>query len=84
MAQIARAAIHPLLAGGTMLYFRALRGGLDDLPPPIRRLRAKLEARGARRLAGHACAPARTRSGNRRTPEAERLASASSARWNCA
>ena len=23
----------PLLVGGTMLYFRALRGGLDDLPP---------------------------------------------------
>jgi tRNA dimethylallyltransferase len=23
----------PLLVGGTMLYFRALRGGLDELPP---------------------------------------------------
>ncbi len=47
------AAIHargnvPLLAGGTMLYFRALRGGLDDLPPADPALRAELEARAVR------------------------------------
>jgi tRNA dimethylallyltransferase len=35
----------PLLAGGTMLYFRALLGGLDDLPPADTALRAELEAR---------------------------------------
>lgn len=37
----------PLLAGGTMLYFRALLGGLDDLPPADPDLRAMLEARAA-------------------------------------
>jgi tRNA dimethylallyltransferase len=35
----------PLLVGGTMLYFRALLGGLDDLPPADPELRALLEAR---------------------------------------
>lgn len=35
----------PLLVGGTMLYFRALLGGLDDLPPADPVLRAELEAR---------------------------------------
>ncbi len=34
----------PLLAGGTMLYFRALRGGLDDLPAADPAIRADLEA----------------------------------------
>ena len=38
----------PLLAGGTMLYFRALQGGLDDLPPADPALRAELEARAAK------------------------------------
>ncbi len=37
----------PLLVGGTMLYFRALLGGLDDLPPADPVLRAELEARAA-------------------------------------
>ena len=37
----------PLLVGGTMLYFRALLGGLDDLPPADPALRAELEARAA-------------------------------------
>jgi len=37
----------PLLVGGTMLYFRALLGGLDDLPPADPLLRAELEARAA-------------------------------------
>lgn len=44
------AAIHgrghiPCLVGGTMLYFRALRFGLDDLPAADAGLRAELEAR---------------------------------------
>ncbi|MBV7481553.1 tRNA (adenosine(37)-N6)-dimethylallyltransferase MiaA [Bordetella sp. BOR01] len=38
----------PLLAGGTMLYYKALREGLDDLPQADPALRAELEARAAR------------------------------------
>ena len=37
----------PLLAGGTMMYYKALRDGLDDLPQADPALRAKLEARAA-------------------------------------
>ncbi|ALM84434.1 tRNA (adenosine(37)-N6)-dimethylallyltransferase MiaA [Bordetella sp. N] len=37
----------PLLAGGTMLYYKALRDGLDDLPQADPALRADLEARAA-------------------------------------
>ena len=39
----------PLLAGGTMLYYKALRDGLDDLPQADPALRAALEARAAER-----------------------------------
>jgi tRNA dimethylallyltransferase len=35
----------PLLVGGTMLYFKALREGLSDLPPANVALRARLDAR---------------------------------------
>ena len=35
----------PVLAGGTMLYFRALTLGLADLPPAHPQIRAELEAR---------------------------------------
>jgi len=38
----------PLLVGGTMLYFRALRRGLNDLPGADATLRAEIEARAAR------------------------------------
>ncbi len=38
----------PLLVGGTMLYFRALREGLASLPPADPVLRAELDARAAR------------------------------------
>jgi tRNA dimethylallyltransferase len=34
----------PLLVGGTMLYFKALLGGLDDLPPANPTVRAQLDA----------------------------------------
>jgi tRNA dimethylallyltransferase len=34
----------PLLVGGTMLYFKALRDGLDDLPQADAALRAQLDA----------------------------------------
>ena len=37
----------PVLVGGTMLYVRALRQGLDDIPPSDPRLRATLDARAA-------------------------------------
>jgi tRNA dimethylallyltransferase len=39
----------PLLVGGTMLYFRALLNGLDDLPRADAPLRRQLEAEAARR-----------------------------------
>ncbi|MVW70113.1 tRNA (adenosine(37)-N6)-dimethylallyltransferase MiaA [Bordetella sp. 15P40C-2] len=37
----------PLLAGGTMMYYKTLRDGLDDLPKADPALRAELEARAA-------------------------------------
>ncbi len=37
----------PVLAGGTMLYFRALTRGLADLPPAQPAIRRELEARAA-------------------------------------
>ena len=37
----------PLLVGGTMLYFKALREGLSNLPPADAGLRARLDARAA-------------------------------------
>ncbi|MDF1782435.1 MAG: tRNA (adenosine(37)-N6)-dimethylallyltransferase MiaA [Alcanivoracaceae bacterium] len=37
----------PLLVGGTMLYFKALREGLAKLPAADQRVRAKLEAQAA-------------------------------------
>ncbi len=39
----------PLLVGGTMLYFKALREGLDDMPAADPPLRARLEAEAAER-----------------------------------
>ncbi|MBC7414352.1 MAG: tRNA (adenosine(37)-N6)-dimethylallyltransferase MiaA [Herminiimonas sp.] len=38
----------PLLVGGTMLYFKALQDGLDDLPPADPELRRALDADAAR------------------------------------
>jgi tRNA dimethylallyltransferase len=37
----------PLLAGGTMLYFKALIDGLDDMPPSVPEVRAAIEAQAA-------------------------------------
>ena len=45
MADITARGRIPLLVGGTMLYFRALKGGLDDLPRADPGLRAEIEAR---------------------------------------
>lgn len=38
----------PLLVGGTMLYFKALREGIDAMPPADPALRRELDARAAR------------------------------------
>ncbi|MFA7317319.1 MAG: tRNA (adenosine(37)-N6)-dimethylallyltransferase MiaA [Sulfuricella sp.] len=45
MAEITARGNIPLLVGGTMLYFKALREGLNDLPQADPALRAELEAR---------------------------------------
>ena len=37
----------PLLVGGTMLYFKALREGLSDLPPAYAAVRARIDVRAA-------------------------------------
>jgi len=44
MAEITAAGRVPLLVGGTMLYFKALREGLADLPDADPALRAKIDA----------------------------------------
>ena len=38
----------PLLVGGTMLYFKGLRDGLDDLPPADPALRSQIDMEIAR------------------------------------
>ena len=49
VAEITRRGALPLLVGGTMLYFKALRDGLDALPPADPALRAKLDREAAER-----------------------------------
>ncbi|MBL0720301.1 tRNA (adenosine(37)-N6)-dimethylallyltransferase MiaA [Piscinibacter sp. Jin2] len=49
MADIAARGALPLLVGGTMLYFKALFDGLDELPPADPALRAQIEAEAAAR-----------------------------------
>jgi tRNA dimethylallyltransferase len=44
MADITARGKIPLLVGGTMLYFKALRDGLSDLPPSNPTMRADLDA----------------------------------------
>lgn len=39
----------PLLVGGTMLYFKALIDGIDDMPPADAAIRAQLDAQAAQR-----------------------------------
>lgn len=48
MAQITARGRVPLLVGGTMLYFKALKEGLDPLPQADPQLRAEIDARAAR------------------------------------
>ena len=47
MAEIAARGRLPLLVGGTMLYFKALRDGLDELPQAEPELRARLDREAA-------------------------------------
>jgi tRNA dimethylallyltransferase len=47
MAEITARGKIPLLVGGTMLYFKALEGGLSGLPEAAREVRAKLDAEAA-------------------------------------
>lgn len=48
MSEISARGHIPLLAGGTMLYFKALRDGLADLPAADPTLRAQIDADAAR------------------------------------
>jgi tRNA dimethylallyltransferase len=47
MAEITARGKIPLLVGGTMLYFKALEGGLSGLPEANQAIRAKLDAEAA-------------------------------------
>ncbi|WP_235971334.1 tRNA (adenosine(37)-N6)-dimethylallyltransferase MiaA [Azohydromonas caseinilytica] len=47
MAQIRARGALPLLVGGTMLYFKALIDGLDEMPPSVPAIRAAIEAQAA-------------------------------------
>ena len=47
MAEITARGKIPLLVGGTMLYFKALEGGLSGLPEANQEVRAKLDAEAA-------------------------------------
>ena len=47
MADIRARGALPLLVGGTMLYFKALIDGLDDMPPSVPEVRADIEAQAA-------------------------------------
>ncbi|PPC94302.1 MAG: tRNA (adenosine(37)-N6)-dimethylallyltransferase MiaA [Methylotenera sp.] len=47
MAQISARGKIPILVGGTMLYFKALEGGLSGLPEANQEVRARLDARAA-------------------------------------
>jgi tRNA dimethylallyltransferase len=48
MAEIRSRGRLPLVVGGTLLYFKALRDGLDDLPTANLALRAEIDAQAAR------------------------------------
>jgi tRNA dimethylallyltransferase len=47
IAEIRARGALPLLVGGTMLYFKALEGGIDDMPAADPAVRARLEAQAA-------------------------------------
>jgi tRNA dimethylallyltransferase len=47
--EIAARGKHPLLVGGTMLYFKALAGGLDEMPAADAAIRAEIKIQAAAR-----------------------------------
>jgi tRNA dimethylallyltransferase len=47
ISEIAARGKLPMLVGGTMLYFKALRDGLDDMPPADAAIRATIEGEAA-------------------------------------
>lgn len=47
IAEIRARGALPLLVGGTMLYFKALLDGMDDMPPADAAVRARLDAQAA-------------------------------------
>ena len=74
----------PLLVGGTMLYFKALREGLSNLPPADVAVRARIDARAARgRLARTARRAGRCRSRRPRRGSMSTTPSAFSAHSKC-
>ena len=74
----------PILAGGTMLYFRALTRGLAQLPPAQPRIRAGARGGARPRRAGPRCMPS-WRGSIRQRPRASSptTRNASSARSRC-
>jgi tRNA dimethylallyltransferase len=65
----------PLLVGGTMLYFKALTQGLDDMPPADPAVRAELDAEARQKgLARDARRAGARGPGHGRAPGAQRLA----------
>ena len=65
----------PLLLGGTMLYFKALRDGLDAMPAADAALRAQIDARAAADgWPAAACRTAARGPGDRRAAGTERCA----------
>ena len=52
----------PLLVGGTMLYVKALRDGLSEMPAADAAVRAQIDAEAAARGAGRRCTPTWRRS----------------------
>jgi tRNA dimethylallyltransferase len=81
MADITAAGRIPLLVGGTMLYVKALREGLADLPQADAALRAGSTPKQPR-AAGRPCTPNWRRSiRRRRRASSPPMPSASSAHW---
>ena len=74
----------PLLVGGTMLYLRALTGGIAELPEGDTGIRARLDAEAAgARVACAACAPGGASTRPPRRASTRTMRSASSARSRC-
>ena len=63
----------PVFVGGTGLYFKALTGGLSDMPAVPSAIREDVRGRpSGARCRGAACGPCAERPGNRRDPAVRR------------